>query len=78
MTGVKVMDNYVLEVHFENGEAKIFDCKYLLEQKFFKPLKNKGIFNKAFANLGGIVWTDMIDIAKEEVYDKGITVDNAN
>ena len=33
---VKVVDDYVLKAHFENGEAKIFDCKYLLEQKIFR------------------------------------------
>ena len=42
------------------------------------PLKNKGIFKRAFANLGGVVWTDMIDIAKEEVYDKGVTIKTAD
>ena len=78
VTKVKVMDDYVLKAQFENGEVKLFDCKYLLEQKFFKPLRNKGIFKKAFANLGGVVWTDMIDIAKEEVYDKGVTIKGAD
>lgn len=75
---VEPTENYHLISTFSNGVVKDLDCNYLLERNFFKPLKNKGIFKKAFANLGGVVWTDMIDLAMEEVYEKGVTIDNAN
>ena len=71
-------DNYILEAYFGNGVVKAFDCNYLFEDDFYKPLKRTYLFNKAYANLGGVVWNDEIDIAAEEVYDKGVTVDNDN
>ncbi len=75
---VEPLENYTLIVYFENGVKKFFDCKYLFNEDYYVPLKNKGIFNRAVADLGGIIWTDEIDIAKEEVYEKGVTVDENN
>ena len=71
---VEPTDGYHLISTFNNGVVKDFDCNYLLEIDYFKPLENWGIFNKAFANLGGVVWTDEIDLAMEEVYEKGVTI----
>ena len=73
---VEPTSDYHLISTFSNGVVKDFDCNYLLEQNYFSSLKNKGVFNKAYANLGGVVWTDEIDLAMEEVYDKGVTVAN--
>ncbi len=75
---VEPKSNYHLISTFSNGVVKDFDCNYLFERDYFKSLKNKGIFNKAYANLGGVVWTDEIDLAMEEVYEKGVTVDQGS
>ena len=71
---VEPKGNYHLISTFSNGVVKDFDCNYLLEMSYYKSLKNKGVFNKAYANLGGVVWADDIDLAMEEVYEKGVTV----
>ena len=75
---VEPKDNYVLKVYFDNGVVKFFDCHYLFEEDYCKPLKKTWIFDKTVADLGGIIWTDEIDIAKEEVYEKGVTIDHNN
>lgn len=75
---VEPQDNYVLKAYFDNGVIKVFDCNYLFEDTYYKPLKRTYLFNKAVADLGGIIWTDEIDIAKEEVYEKGVTIANNN
>ncbi len=67
-------NDYHLISTFSNGVVKDFDCNYLLDQNYFKSLKNIGIFKRAYANLGGVVWTDDIDLAMEVIYEKGITV----
>ena len=75
---VEPTNDYHLISTFSNGVVKDFDCKYLLKMDYFKCLKNKAIFNRARANLGGVVWNDEIDIAIEEVYEKGVTIDHNN
>ena len=75
---VEPTNDYHLISTFSNGVVKDFDCNYLLERNFFKALENKGIFNKAHANLGGVVWTEDIDLAMEEVYERGVTVANSH
>ena len=39
------MDNYCLQVFFDNGETKIYDMSELLEKSFYSRLKNKNLFN---------------------------------
>ena len=73
---VEPTNDYHLISTFSDGIVKDFDCAYLLEMNYFKSLKNKGIFNKARANLGGVVWTDEIDLATKEVYEKGVTIES--
>ncbi|ACL19889.1 DUF2442 domain-containing protein [Desulfitobacterium hafniense] len=37
---VKALENYCLQVFFENGETKIYDMPALLEMPFYSKLKN--------------------------------------
>lgn len=76
LVGVAALDDYKLVATFANGEVREYDCAPLLDGAFFQPLKNKGFFKRAHANLGGVVWNDAVDLAKEPIYFEGVPVAN--
>ena len=42
---VKPLNNFSLQVLFDNGETKIYDMSKLIEEPFYRKLKNKHMFN---------------------------------
>lgn len=73
--GVRPMDNHMLWVRFNTGEAKIYDFKPLLDYPAFAPLSDNSLFFSVYIDYGVPVWNDgNIDIAPEELYKKGISV----
>lgn len=76
--GVRPLDNYLLWVRFNNGEAKIYDFKPLLTAPVFKPLEDVNTFRNVYIDYNTAVWNDGdIDIAPEELYNKGISVEQS-
>lgn len=72
VSGVRPMDNYLLWVRFNNGEAKVFDFKPLLEKPAYAPLKNVDVFKGVYIDYGIPVWNDGdIDISPEYLYENG-------
>lgn len=72
VSGVRPMDNYLLWVRFNNGEAKVFDFKPLLEKSAFIPLKDIDVFKGVYIDYGIPVWNDGdIDISPEYLYENG-------
>jgi hypothetical protein len=43
--GIKLLNNFSLQVLFDNGETKIYDMSKLIEEPFYRKLKNKHMFN---------------------------------
>lgn len=77
VVGIKPLSDYKLWVRFNTGEAKIYDCKPLLEYPCYAPLKDAELFKEVYIDYGVPAWQDdEIDIAPEELYEKGITVDS--
>ena len=75
VSGVRPLDNFRLWVRFNNSEAKIFDFKPLLSFPAFAPLANPDTFKNVYIDYGVTVWNDGdIDIAPEELYEKGLPV----
>ena len=75
MSGIKVLKvqalgNYQLLVTFSNKENRIFDGSHLLSKPVFSPLIDQDLFEKAYADYGGIVWNDDIDLSAEYIYEK--------
>jgi len=72
---VKVKENYKLTCEFVNGVKKEYDVKILMKKyKIFKKLKkSKELFSKVDVDCGGygISWNEEIDIASEEIWNKG-------
>ncbi|MFA6571771.1 MAG: DUF2442 domain-containing protein [Bacteroidota bacterium] len=65
---VKVLNDYMLVITFDNGEKKLFDAEILLTKKPFFPLKNKSVFESVHTNGITIEWGEDIDICPDDLY----------
>lgn len=73
---VKVLNNYILEVTFEENVIKYYDVKPLFDKwECFKILKeNKSLFSVVKVDKGGygISWNNEIDLSCNELWKNGI------
>jgi hypothetical protein len=67
---VKALNDYRLELTFENKEIKIFDVKPYLDTGLFCKLKDINIFNKVKISFDTIEWPNGIDLDPEVLYIK--------
>lgn len=65
---VKPLDNYQLELTFENGEIRIFDLKPYLKRGVFSRLEEIGRFNSAHVISGSVEWQGEIDLSYDTLY----------
>lgn len=75
VTGVTPEDDYTLLVDFADGKQKRFDMKPLISRGgVFERLKNLEFFKKAHVDRDTVAWDDVIDVAPESLYERGITI----
>jgi len=67
---VKPLNDYKLELTFENNETKIFDVKPYLDTGLFKTLKDEHIFKMVKVSYDTIEWPNGIDLDPEVLYEK--------
>jgi len=67
--GVKALNDYKLEVVFEDGKKGIFDVKPYLEYIQFKDLRDKDMFNTVKIDGLSISWSNGADICPDELYN---------
>lgn len=65
---VKVLENYSLQVSFDNGETKIYDMSALLEKPFYSKLKNRNLFNTVKVRDITLEWATGEDLCPDELY----------
>jgi Protein of unknown function (DUF2442) len=65
---VKVLEDYQLELEFDNGEHGLFSMKPYLEYPVFKPLINSDLFRQAKVIFGFVSWNDEIDMSPDTLY----------
>ena len=65
---VKPLNNYCLQVLFDNGETKIYDISKLIDEPFYRKLKNKHIFNTVKVSDITLEWASGEDICPDELY----------
>jgi hypothetical protein len=65
---VTVVENYCLDLVFNDGTHRMFDVKPYLEIGDFKELKDLSIFNTASVFMGTVQWANELDIAPETLY----------
>lgn len=71
---VEPLDNKQLRVKFDNGTVKIYDCKPLLYDDVFAPLKEQAFFKNVRVDPAGygIFWNDEIDLSEAELWINGV------
>jgi hypothetical protein len=68
---VRALDDYELEVLFENGECRRFDVKPYLGQGVFTRLRNRGLFSAVRMVSGSIEWPGGPDLSYDTLYLRG-------
>mgnify|MGYP003540528135 CR=1 FL=1 len=66
---VKPLDDYKLELTFDNNVVKIKDMKPHLKQGVFKSLQSKELFNSVRISFGTISWDNDIDLCADYLYE---------
>lgn len=73
---VHALDDYELEVLFENGECKRFDVKPYLSRGIFVRLENRSLFQAVREVAGSIEWPGGVDLSYETLYVEGHPIVN--
>lgn len=71
---VKPLNDYELELIFENNEKRIFDMKPYLDKGIYRELRDKDIFNTVRVSFDSIEWCNNADIDPEFLYEKSIKI----
>lgn len=66
---VKPLDNYLLEIEFDNNEKKIFDVKPYFKFKAFEKIKDENMFRTVKIAGLSIEWDNGADICPDELYN---------
>lgn len=79
LKSVTPLQDYILSVQFSEGITKQYDLKPLFKKyPMFLPLKeHTELYYSATVDVGGygVVWNDDLDIACDELYHNGVTVE---
>ncbi|MEI6068040.1 MAG: DUF2442 domain-containing protein [Methylococcaceae bacterium] len=67
ITNARYLEDYKVEVSFNNGRKGIADLADTLKGTMFEPLKNKSVFSRLVVDkeLDTIVWSNGADLAPE-------------
>ncbi len=65
---VKPLDDYRLELAFENGEIRIFDLRPYLNRGVFARLADPGKFKSAQVVAGSVEWQGELDLSYDTLY----------
>lgn len=65
---VQCLPDFMLQLVFNDGRNKTFDCKPILCEPAFQPLADPAVFDTAHIEYGTVVWNNDIDIAPEYLY----------
>ena len=68
---VRPLDNYELEVSFENGESRRFDLKPYLGRGVFVRLRDLALLRGVRAVAGSIEWPGGLDLSYDTLYVDG-------
>ncbi|HPO08287.1 MAG TPA: DUF2442 domain-containing protein, partial [bacterium] len=66
-----------LLVVFDNGAAKLYDCKPLLATDVFEPLRQDWFFRLVKPDVGGygVIWDENLDLSESELWENGREVE---
>lgn len=65
---VRALEEYELEVSFENGESRIFDVKPFLSRGIFVRLQDRSLFQAVSVVAGSVEWPGGLDLSYDTLY----------
>jgi len=68
---VRALDNYELDVSFDNGEARRFDMKPYLDRGVFVRLRDRDAFSAVRVVAGSVEWANGLDLSYDTLYVEG-------
>lgn len=74
LISVKPLDDYTLELNYENGEKRLFDVKPYLGLGIFEELNEKSYFQNVTTMFDSITWQNGQDFSPDTLYLKSIQV----
>lgn len=69
---VKTLNDYKLEIVFDNNEKKVFDVKPYFKFKIFQELKDIKKFETVKISGLSIEWDNGADICPDELYNNSV------
>jgi Protein of unknown function (DUF2442) len=71
VTSVRALDDYELEVSFDNGECRRFDVKPYLDRGIFVRLRDREAFRAVQVVAGSVEWANGLDLSCDTLYLEG-------
>jgi len=68
---VRALEDYALEVSFENGESRRFDVKPYLDRGIFVRLRDHEAFRAVRVVAGSVEWANGLDLSYDTLYVEG-------
>ncbi len=68
---VRALEDYELEVSFENGEYRRFDVKPYLGRGIFVRLRDRDAFRAIRVVAGSVEWANGLDLSYDTLYVEG-------
>ena len=68
VTAVRALDDYQLELSFNNGETRLFDARPYLDKGIFTELKDVAYFRSVRLAFGSVAWPHEQDFGPESLY----------
>jgi hypothetical protein len=68
---VRAVDDYELEVSFDNGESRRFDVKPYLDRGIFVRLRDRDEFRAVRVVAGSVEWANGLDLSYDTLYVEG-------
>ena len=65
---VRPLEDYQLEMIFENGEQRLFNMKPYLQKGVFVRLQNRAVFRSARVVAGSVEWPGELDLSYDTLY----------
>jgi hypothetical protein len=75
---VKPLNDYSIQLTFDNDEVKIFDVRPYLDKGVFTQLKDQSVFNSVRPFMGAVQWNNGLDFGPDTLYLEGISVKSLN
>ena len=71
------LEDYTLEIEFDNGEVRIFDIKPYLNKGAFTQLKDHSLFKAVQVEAGSLEWPNGIGLCYDTVYLESVQIEES-